>query len=150
MYDLTSFAVLAGSFCLGAVVMVGWVFRTTSAPFALKLWLPAMLAVLAVETPFSIGAMMGYPVETRLAGLPDNARLIAFVEYDRQSKVDLWLQERGQPPRAWRIDEVLSDRQSLAQAKQQIAHGEPVYVQRGMGAEGQHFTIMGLELPNKE
>jgi len=56
----------------------------------------------------------------------------------------------GQSPRAWRIDEALSDRKSLAQAKQQIARGESVYVQRGMGAEGQHFTIKGLELPNKE
>jgi hypothetical protein len=150
MYDLTPFAELAGGFSLGAAVMLGWVFRTTSAPFALKLLLPAMLAVLAVETPFSIGAILGYPVETRLASLPEKARLIAFVEYDRQSKVDLWLQEGDQSPRAWRIDEALSDRKSLAQAKQQISRGESVYVQRGMGAEGQHFAIKELALPIKE
>lgn len=150
MHDITSTALVSGSFCLTAAIMLGWVFRNTSAPFALKLLLPAMLAALAVETPFSIGAMMGYPVETRLADLPDKAKLIAFVEYDRESRVDLWLQERGQSPRAWRIDEAPPDRKALAEAKQQIERGESIYVLRGMGAEGQHFAVKGLKLPTKE
>ena len=150
MYEFSSFAIIAGGFGLSAAVMLGWVFRTTSAPFALKLLLPAILAVLAAGAPFAIGAMMGYPVDTELASLPQDARLIAFFEHDRQSKVDLWLQVRGQSPRAWRVDEDASNREALADAKHHIGRDSNVYVLHGIGAAGRHFAIEALGLPKKE
>ena len=141
---------LVGGFGLGATMMLGWVFRTTSAPFALKLLLPFMLSGLAVGTSFAICSVMGYPVDTRLEDLPQNARLVSFIEDNRQSKVDLWLQEHDQSPRAWRVEETIVERRALAQARKQLLLGTAVYVMRGMGADGQHFAIKAVEPPTKD
>ena len=142
-------AELAGGFGVGAAIMLGWVFRTASAPFVLKLVLPGMLAALAVAMAIVVSAIMGFPVDTRLDSLPRTARLIAFVEDGRQSKIDLWLQEQDQPPRAWRIDDTNSDRKLLAQARKQISLGASVYIRRDLGPDGQHFAISVMEPPTK-
>jgi len=149
MIDFATFAAAAGGLLLGAVVILGWLFRSTGAPFGLKLALPTALAALALATPFAIKSMMGYPVETTLAALPKSAKLIAFIEHDRSNDVDLWLQEPGKPPRAWRVDETLRTKRTLSDAKDEIENGNARFTMI-QGSDGAQFEIRDLELPKKD
>lgn len=149
MIDFATFTAAAGGLLLGAVVILGWLFRSTGAPFGLKLALPTALAALALATPFAIKSMMGYPVESMLAALPKSAKLIAFVEHDRSNVVDLWLQEAGKAPRAWRIDETLRTKRTLNDAKDEIENGNASF-KMIQGSDGAQFEVKGLEMPKKE
>ena len=141
------FALCLGGALLGAVLMCAWGFRASPAPLSVKLALPVLLAALAVGAPYSVKAMMGFPVEAEAKRLPRAARLIAFVE--EAGAVDLWLEPPGAAPRAWRIEETDALRRTLSEAWPKLAHGERVYVERSMGAEGQRFQIKAATLPEK-
>ena len=126
---------------LAAVAWISaWLFRSTSAPLALKLALPAAAVSLACWAPLQVGAMMGLPVVASLAALPDKVQLIAFLPHDEDKLVDLWLMTEA-VPRAYEVPLTKGLKQTLQQAREQLAEGRPVYLRKGkpkdgMGGEG--------------
>ena len=128
--------VLALGGVLAAVAWISaWLFRSTSAPFALKLALPAAAVSLACWAPLQVGAMMGLPVVTSLAALPDKVQLVAFLPHDEAKTVVLWLLADVEP-RAYEVPLTKGLKQTLAQAREQLAGGRPVYLRKGKPGDG--------------
>ena len=148
--DFVAFAIRLGAWFLAASIMLAWSFRTTGTSLLARIVLPISLVALGISLPFSVREMMGYPFDAALDAIPKDSRLIAFVEHDRDSKVDLWLQEPRQSPRAYRIDENEAVQRSMAEAHKRLKEGETVYVLRALGATGQEFVIKTPTLPTKE
>lgn len=115
--------------------MAAWLFRSTSAPFVLKLALPSAAVSLACWAPLQVGAMMGLPVVTSLAALPDKVQLIAFLPHDEDKLVDLWLMTEA-VPRAYEVPLTKGLKQTLQQAREQLAENRPVFLRKGKPGDG--------------
>ena len=120
MSYLTAFVVSFGSFLALMAVVSGWLFRTSSAPLWLKLAIPTLTVIVACVTPFSIAGLLGFPVPSTMAALPDHVKLIAFVTQDDERSVDLWLTHDGRP-RAYEVTLDQDLKKTLREAAAQIA-----------------------------
>jgi hypothetical protein len=115
-------------FALMALV-AAWFFRTADAWIGWKLSIPAALVALACWTPHTVKAMMGLPVETAMAALPDQAQLVAFFPHDQEGLVDLWL-VAGPVPRAYEVTLDKATKKLLQTAAADLAQGKPVFVRK--------------------
>jgi hypothetical protein len=124
--SFNAFATSFGSMLLMAALIASWLFRSSGAPLAFKLVVPALIIALACATPYQVNAMLGFPVSARLAMLPARAELIAFVAQDNDARVDLWLRQGNAPPRAYEI--TLDDKlkETLRNAQGKLRHGARV------------------------
>ena len=129
MSYLTAFIVSFGSFLALLAVISGWLFRTSSAPFAMKLIIPALLVGVACGAPFSILEMLGFPVPSTMAALPDHVKLIAFVTQDDERTVDLWLSRDGRP-RAYEVTLDSELKKTLREAAREMGQGKPVFLHK--------------------
>ena len=93
MNGFLAFIIPAGLFLALMGVIAAWLFRTSSAPLAMKLAVPSLIVALACITPSRVAALMGYPHWTPYTALPKQAELIAFVPHDDDKSVDLLLRE---------------------------------------------------------
>lgn len=137
---MTMFNSFVGTFGLLLLFTAGitsWVFRTSTAPIAAKLIVPACLVLLACLTPFQVRALMGYPIPTDTRSLPQKAELVAFVAHDDDKRVSLWLREGSQLPRAYDIPLDPQTKQALAAARGELGHGQRVGLKKGKIA-GRH------------
>lgn len=112
---------LGASLALQAVI-VGWLFRTTTAPIWQKIVLPTLAVFLACWTPYSAASMFGYPVSVAMSALPDHAELIAFVPHDAAGTVDLWLRT-DDAPRAYETRLTAAMKKTLEAAREEQARG---------------------------
>lgn len=117
-----------GLFVLLMGVVGANLFKTSSASLASKLVVPSLLTALACFLWYTIPNIFGYPIETTMAALPEKAELVAFVPYENEKSVDLWLRQGKSDPRAYRVplDEELKS--TLRKARQQLAQGMPTEV----------------------
>lgn len=129
MSYLTAFVVSFGSFLALMAVVSGWLFRTSSAPLWLKLAIPTLTVIVACVTPFSIAGLLGFPVPSTMAALPDHVKLIAFVTQDDERSVDLWLTHDGRP-RAYEVTLDQDLKKTLREAAAQMGQGKPVFLHK--------------------
>ena len=59
-----------------------------------------------------------------MADLPQQAELLAFLPYEDEKKVDLWLREGNNQPRAYSIPLTDDLKDTLRKAKSKLAGGE--------------------------
>lgn len=118
-----SLILVSGLFLALMAVVAAWLFKTASAPFFLKIVIPISLMVLACATPYQLPSILGWPVETAFASLPQQAELISFVPRDADKKVDLWLVTDG-PPRAYEVTLTDGLKDTLRQAQKAQAAGQ--------------------------
>lgn len=115
---------VSGSFLALMAVVGAWLFRTSSAPFIVKIIIPASLMILACVTPYQLPSILGWPVETTFASLPPQAELIGIVEHAEAKTVDLWLMPDGAPqPRAYSVELTEELKKTLRQAQKARADG---------------------------
>ena len=110
---------------IGALI-ASWLFRSSGAPLAAKMVVPALIVALACATPYQVNMMLGFPISTPLGKLPARAELIAFVALDSDARVDLWLRQGGAPPRAYETTMNDNLKQTLRNAQSKLGHGERV------------------------
>lgn len=116
-----------GLFVLLAVVIMANLFKTSSASVLSKVAIPSLLLLLTCAAVDTLPSILGYPLETSLASLPQRAELIAFHPYDNEKQIDLWLMPDGaKQPRAYSIPLTDELKKTLSEAKQKMANGERV------------------------
>jgi hypothetical protein len=87
--------------------------------------------------PWSVNAMLGYPVSVAERDLPNDAELAAFVPHDETGAVDLWLiLPSGPDPRAYATKLTPRLKQALREAQEAIAHGVVARLKRVDGKRG--------------
>ena len=127
-------------------MIAAWLFRTSSAPLAVKIGAPRGADGPGVRDAVRGQSDDGLPVTVSFAALPDHAELVAFVAHDDAGSVDLWLRS-GDIPRAYetRMDDAL--KKTLREARERMAHGRPAMLaKRGThkdGAPGSHPSGVG-------
>ncbi len=125
MNDVQAFSIALGASLSGLVVIAAWQFRNTSAPLAVKLLLPTLMLGCALFAGERFSALLGRPVSTTLAAMPEQVSLIAFRPVDAESRVDLWIGE-GASTRAYEIPLDEQTKHALRQAQDELAQGRPV------------------------
>lgn len=132
MTFFSHFALFFGAF-LALIALIaliaGWLFRSSTAWLGWKLILPAAIVALALYTPYAISGLLGLPVPTTMASLPESAQLLAFVPHDEDKLVDVWLLD-GPIPRAYQVllDKPL--KKLLQEAQGEMAAGRPVFLRK--------------------
>ena len=137
MTFFNAFALSFGLLLAGLALVAAWMFRTATAPLAVKLALPALLVALCCLTPYEINSMLGLPQTATFAALPERAELIAFVAHDEEKRADLWLRVEDAPPRAYEIATDEAMKKLLRDARDRKEHG------------GRVLLVKRAEHPNK-
>jgi hypothetical protein len=119
----SAFAVSFGSMLLIIALIGAWLFRSSAAPLIAKIAVPALIVTLACATPYQVNAMLGFPVSAPPATLPAQAELIAFVAYDDDTRVDLWLRQSNALPRAYETTLDNKLKRTLREARSRLDHG---------------------------
>ena len=120
----TALVLVSSAFLALMVVVAAWLFRTANAPFFAKIIIPTTLMILGCWAPFKLPAILGWPVETTFASLPQQAELIAFYPYEDEKKVSLWLMPDGEPqPRAYSVEMTDDLKDTLRKAQKAKADG---------------------------
>lgn len=121
---ISSLTITICLFYLSMGVIASAVLITSSAHFAVKIIVPSLIVVLACVTYKKLPDILGFPVETTFAYLPQQAELISFVPSEDEKKVSLWLMPEGAPqPRAYSVELTEDLKSTLRQAKKQKADG---------------------------
>jgi hypothetical protein len=129
---ISSFTLSFSLFCLLMSVIASAMLRTSSARFAVKMIVPAIVVGLVCVTSLELPSVFGYPVETAFASLPEKAELIAFVSHDEDKKVSLWLMRDGAAePRAYSVELTESLKKTLQQAQKAKGAGERTMLAKG-------------------
>ena len=135
MSDIAIFALQLGALLSLLTIVAAWVFRASSAPLGLKLALPSLMLVSAMSASYQFKTLLGRPVVTTLAAMPDRVRLLAFQPVDNERDVDLWIAE-GDVTRAYETPLDSQTKRALREARGALAAGRPVFLvkQRHIGA----------------
>ena len=123
MTFFAAFGTSFGSMLLMGALIASWLFRSSGAPLAAKIIVPALTVALACATPYQVNSMLGFPILAPLARLPARAELIAFVALDSDARVDLWLRQGGGPPRAYETTMNDELKQTLRKARSKLGRG---------------------------
>jgi hypothetical protein len=143
MSDVAAFSLELAALLSALVVVSAWLFRTSAAPLALKLALPSAMLALALWLSYDFVALLGRPITTTFARMPDPIRLIAFKALDDDARVDLWIDEGG-ATRAYEIPLDGRTKQALKQARGELADGRPVALsKRKSGAAASMTELLG-------
>jgi hypothetical protein len=126
MSNFIPFLLTFGIELVALALLVSWIFRTTKAPVATKIFLPLAVVGFAILTPFQVRPLMGLPVE-------------AFWPDDEAGRVDLWILDAG-ATRAYKvpIDEKLQA--ALTAARESLENGEPVHLRKTEASAGNHAS----------
>ncbi len=156
-----------GALLAFAAVTLGWLFRLTSAPLLMRIAAPAIAVAAGCYVPWSINALLGYPVAVAERDLPDAAELVAFTPHDETGAVDVWLLlPSDRDPRAYATNLTPNLKRALREAQQAMAHGAVAQLKRiggkpgdasrhgdtyGIGDDDSHWTLLvESPLPAKE
>jgi hypothetical protein len=140
MSFFSSFVLSFGAMLVLTAVTAAWLFRTSGAPFPLKIVIPTLLVALACYTPLRVNAIMGFPVTVSFDQLPAQAELVAFVAHDHENQVDLWLRT-GDAPRAYETALNAELKRTLRQAREEIAHGRKAMLIKSQALNGDGRSI---------
>lgn len=130
--------------------VASWVFRYSSVSTGWKMLVPSCLFLLAFLTPFRVLTLMGYPTPANIRDMPQRAELLAFLPYDDDKRVDLWLREGNAPPRAYDIILTPEMKKTLRQAQSEQEQGNRVMLAKrdkvGLPRQG-YIDIDGGDAP---
>jgi hypothetical protein len=132
MHYFSQFTFMVGAALALQALFAAWLFRTAHAWIGWKLVVPTSLVVLACWAPYTAKAIMGLPIKTAIAALPEEARLVAFFPHDQDGLVDIWLAS-GPVPRAYEIALDQATKAMLRTAAADLAQGKPVFVRKRKG-----------------
>ena len=127
MSDIAVFALQLGALLSLLTIVAAWLFRASSAPLSLRLALPSLMLVSAMFASYQFKTLLGRPVVTTLAQMPDRIHLIAFRPVDNETAVDLWIAE-GDATRAYETPLDGEMARTLRQARGGLAAGRPVFL----------------------
>jgi hypothetical protein len=119
-------------------IVAAWLFRASSAPLRLKLALPSLMLVSALSASYQFTTLLGRPVVTTRAAMPDRIHLLAFKPVDNDTAVDLWIAE-GDATRAYETPLDGETARALRQARGALAAGRPVFLIK-QRADAAHAT----------
>ena len=108
-------------------------FRTSNASLLSKIVAPTLLVILSCALWYVIPSILGFPLETAFASLPQQAELIAFVPHDEEHTVCLWLREGDGNPRSYLVPLTDDLKKTLQEAKQAQSKGERTELKKGGG-----------------
>jgi len=131
----SAFSLEVGGFMLLSAAVTAWLFRHSTAHTGFTVLLSSLLVALACTTWWQVGALMGFPVQVDYTALPSRAELIAFLPYDDDHRVDLWLRVGSTPPRAYDVEMDGALKKTLRQAQQQRQQGNRVMLAKGENKE---------------
>lgn len=131
------FVLELGTLLVAMAIVASWLLRTATAPLWAKFAVPALMVMAALCAPIAVSSMMGLPVETTIAQLPDNVELVAFYPLDKAKKVDLWLATSESSPRAYMVELTPPMQKLLTEAREKAQAGERVFLTKGKGKTGQ-------------
>ena len=134
MIAFLPFALVAAAWLSGLVVIATWDFRTSTAPLAVKLTLPALMLVASLDLPWHFVAMLGRPVPIAASDLPNGAHLLALQMFDGDTRAQIWVNE-GVSTRLYEITVTDADKQQLRKARAGVAGGDGVTI-RTDGGQG--------------
>jgi hypothetical protein len=120
----SEFALTFGTLLVLMCIIAAWLFRTSAAPLWQKTSVPAIAVALCCYAPYSLGGLLGFPVQVDVSALPDHAELVAFVAHDEEHEVDLWLRT-GDVPRAYETRLTPEMKKTLREAREAMEHGRP-------------------------
>jgi hypothetical protein len=130
---ISQFSLTIGAMLLIMGVVVAWLFRTSSAPTLTKVSASALLALLAIYSPFAANSIAGLPVMTSLNGLPTCFELVGMLARDDDGKADLWAIYKGGVPRSYEIELTKGLKDSLHDIADSLAQNGTVHVCRNGG-----------------
>lgn len=142
-----SFVGVFGLLLLMIAGVASYVFRTSTASIATKFIVPACLVMLACFTPWRVQALMGYPAPTDMRALPQHAELIGFVPHDDTGRVDLWLRQGSDDPRAYDVALDPQMKKALEEAREKLGHGERVGLKKKSKIAGRHGGFFDFDTP---
>ena len=142
-----SFVGTLGLLLLLTTGITSWVFRTSAAPIAAKLVVPACLVMLACFTPWRVVTILGYPAPVSSNALPQKAELIAFVAQDDKGIVDLWLREGSEEPRAYNVALDPQLKRTLEAARDELGRGEKVGLKKAAKIAGLRRGYFDFDAP---
>lgn len=145
MSMFNSFVGTFGLLLLFTTGIMAWVFRSSTAPLAAKMVLPACLVTLAVVTPFRVLTLMGYPMRASMRDMPSRAELLAFLPYDDDKRVDLWLRQGSGQPRAYDIELTDAMKKTLRQAQSEQEQGNRVMLAKKGKIGPKHQSYMDMD-----
>jgi hypothetical protein len=129
---ISTFALAVGAFMLLNLLVAAYLFRTAHAPMWMKFAIPILTLLISWWTPTQVAALMGFPLDTTFASLPQQAELIAFVPHDDDKSVDLWLREDNKKdPRSYSVPLTEELKGTLRRAKEALAGGRVELGKRG-------------------
>lgn len=134
MTHFSTFTLSFAAFLCLMGVSAAWTFRSSSAPLAAKLIIPVLLVIVAIETPYAVASMLGFPTTS---APPAEAELIAYVAHDDTGRADLWLRN-GVQPRAYDVTLDDSLKKTLHEAQERKEAGQRVMLRKATrkGPEG--------------
>ena len=141
----SSLTISIGLFYLIAAVAASALLRTSSARFAVKIAVPTLLVALACGTYRTLPDAFGYPVETAFASLPQQAELIAFVPYDEDKRVDIWLRTDASEPRVYSVELTDGLKRTLREAQQAQAQGRRTMLAKGGKPRGGRPSVINID-----
>ena len=137
MTVFSTFALSFGALLACMAVVAAWLFRTASAPMAVKMVVPLSAVALACYTPFKVNALLGYPAAVTFRELPEKAELVAYIPQDEAGLVDLWLRlDPSLPPRAFETRLTSGMKAALRAASTALMRGRPVALKKTDGSDG--------------
>ena len=136
---MTLFNSFIGTFGLLLLFTTGvtaFVFKSSTAPFAVKFVVPVCLVFLTCFTPYRVRELMGYPTTD---APPAKAELVAFFAHDDDTRVSLWLREGSQLPRAYDIPLDAQTKEALRAAMGKLGRHERVGLKQGKRGKAHGF-----------
>jgi hypothetical protein len=125
-----SFALTFGGVLALSAVVAAILIRSADVRLAWKMILPGAILGPGLYAPFAVDAMLGRPIATTFAALPERGELVAYVARDEARLVDLWLMDGGPVPRSYEIPLDARTRKTLRQASEQLARGAAVALRK--------------------
>jgi hypothetical protein len=135
----SEFALTFGTLLVLMCIIAAWLFRTSAAPLWQKISVPAIAVALCCYAPYSLGSLLGFPVQVDVSALPDHAELVAFVAHDEDQEVDLWLRT-GDVPRAYETRLTPEMKKTLREAREAMEHGRPATLAKRGSRGGKNGT----------
>jgi hypothetical protein len=149
MSDFLAFVVTFGGVLALAAIVAATLLRDAGIGLAQKMILPAAMLGLGLYAPLSVNEMLGRPIATTMARLPDKATLIAYVPHDEAGLVDLWLTDGGVVPRAFEVTLDPQTKKTLREAGEKLAQGRGVALRKARVDVG-HLAASGAAPANTD
>jgi hypothetical protein len=158
------FAITFGSFTVLCAILIGWMFKTSSAPILLKVFTPAILVGLSIYAPFQVSNILGSAREITYSDLPEEFTPISYLPINHTT-VELWIKADDVGTRLYRLQLTPALKKIIRESEEKREAGIHVKIRKngaklddknagkydsGGGIEGYELKDITEKLPPKE